>query len=57
MSTWDANRPWARLAIDHFMIGEGLEAVEGEVLPDIGSDHYPIWAVVRYEAGGLHTPK
>ena len=48
VSTWDANRPWLRLAIDHFMIGDDLRAVEGMVLPGIGSDHYPIWAVVRF---------
>ncbi len=51
ISTWDATKPGLRLVIDHIMIGEDWDGVESEVLPDIGSDHYPVRAVVRYGGG------
>ncbi len=44
--TWDAQRPWLGIPIDHILIGSDYEVVEADVLPDIGSDHRPIIAVV-----------
>ena len=46
ISTWDASRAWLRLPIDHVMVGRGIQTVESEVLPSVGSDHYPIYTVV-----------
>jgi len=46
ISTWDARKPWLRLAIDHVMIGREFETVEAEVMPTIGSDHYALFTVV-----------
>lgn len=47
VSTWDARKPWVRIAIDHVMIGRNFETVKAEVMPSIGSDHYPIYTVVK----------
>lgn len=46
ISTWDARKPWLRLAIDHVMIGSDFETVQAEVMPPIGSDHYALFTVV-----------
>lgn len=40
--TWNARRVWQNLVIDHGMIGQDIGVLETEVLPDIGSDHFPI---------------
>lgn len=47
ISTWDSRKPWLRLAIDHFLIGSDLEPVQSKVLSSVGSDHYPIYTIVR----------
>ena len=47
VATWDARKPWIRIAIDHVMIGRKFVPVEAEVMPSIGSDHYPIYTVVK----------
>ncbi len=44
--TWNA-RGVESLTIDHALVGEGMEVVASDVLPDIGSDHYPIRVTVR----------
>jgi endonuclease/exonuclease/phosphatase family metal-dependent hydrolase len=43
--TWPARRP--RHQIDHLLLTDGVEVVQGEVLDDAGSDHRPIRARLR----------
>jgi endonuclease/exonuclease/phosphatase family metal-dependent hydrolase len=43
--TWPAWRPHSQ--IDHLMVGDRLDVVAGEVLPDMGSDHLPVVAALR----------
>jgi endonuclease/exonuclease/phosphatase (EEP) superfamily protein YafD len=43
--TWPAPRPHSQ--IDHVFVRGGLEAVDGEVLPDVGSDHRPVRVTLR----------
>lgn len=43
--TWPAHRPHSQL--DHVLLGDGLRATSGEVLPPVGSDHLPIRATIR----------
>jgi endonuclease/exonuclease/phosphatase family metal-dependent hydrolase len=40
--TWPARRP--RHQIDHVLVTSSVEVVQGDVLPDLGSDHRPIRA-------------
>jgi len=40
--TWRAQRPLVQL--DHIMAGRGIELLQGDVLPPVGSDHLPIRA-------------
>lgn len=44
--TWDTERPWLGIPIDHILIGNDFEVVEANVLPAIGSDHSPITATL-----------
>jgi endonuclease/exonuclease/phosphatase family metal-dependent hydrolase len=43
--TWPAWRPHSQ--IDHVLVRGALRPVRGEVLPDAGSDHRPVRAVLR----------
>jgi endonuclease/exonuclease/phosphatase family metal-dependent hydrolase len=45
--TWPARRPHSQ--IDHILVrpGDGIELIEGEVLPSVGSDHRPVRATLR----------
>jgi endonuclease/exonuclease/phosphatase family metal-dependent hydrolase len=38
--TWPAHRPHSQ--IDHVLVRDDVEAVGGEILPDVGSDHRPV---------------
>jgi endonuclease/exonuclease/phosphatase family metal-dependent hydrolase len=43
--TWPAHRPGHQ--IDHVLVTPSVEVLDGEVLPDLGSDHRPIRARLR----------
>ena len=43
--TWPAHRPHSQ--IDHVLVREGIEVLEGEVLGDVGSDHRPVRVRLR----------
>lgn len=47
ISTWDAQRFWTGIPIDHIMISDGIEVIESRVLEDVGSDHFPVFAKVK----------
>lgn len=47
ISTWDAQRFWTGIPIDHIMVSENIEVVEASVLDSVGSDHFPIMAVIK----------
>ena len=47
VSTWDAERFWTGIPIDHILISDQLELVEAKILPHVGSDHRPVYAKVR----------
>jgi endonuclease/exonuclease/phosphatase family metal-dependent hydrolase len=38
--TWPAHRPHSQ--IDHVLVRTGVDVLEAEVLPDVGSDHRPV---------------
>lgn len=44
--TWPSHRPHSQ--IDHLLVTPSVEAVWGEVGPDLGSDHLPIRARLRW---------
>jgi endonuclease/exonuclease/phosphatase family metal-dependent hydrolase len=44
--TWPGHRPHSQ--IDHLLVTRSVEVVWGEVGPDLGSDHLPIRARVRW---------
>lgn len=44
--TWPAR--WPHSQIDHVLVSPGIEVLEREVLPDIGSDHRPVRVVLRW---------
>jgi len=44
-ATWPAHKPHSR--IDHLLVARGVEVLESETLPDVGSDHRPIRARLR----------
>jgi endonuclease/exonuclease/phosphatase family metal-dependent hydrolase len=44
-ATWPAHRPHSQL--DHILMSRTVEALHGEVLPDVGSDHRPVRATLR----------
>lgn len=44
--TWPAHRPHSQ--IDHLLVTPSVEALWGEVGPDLGSDHLPIRARLRW---------
>jgi endonuclease/exonuclease/phosphatase family metal-dependent hydrolase len=43
--TWPASRPHSQ--IDHVLVRPETQVLSGEVLPDVGSDHRPVRAVLR----------
>ncbi len=43
-ATWNASRPLLRIPIDHCLVEPEMHVLNREVGPDIGSDHFPIWA-------------
>lgn len=43
--TWPSRRPHSQ--IDHLLVGERLEVLSSEVLPDMGSDHRAVRASIR----------
>lgn len=45
--TWDAERPWLAIPIDHIMVGKQIGVVESAVLAGTGSDHRPIMAKLK----------
>ena len=47
ISTWDAQRFWTGIPIDHIMVSENVEVIESRILNGVGSDHFPIMAVIR----------
>jgi endonuclease/exonuclease/phosphatase family metal-dependent hydrolase len=44
--TWPAHRPHSQ--IDHVLVRAGVEVLEAEVLPDVGSDHRPVRVRLRF---------
>jgi endonuclease/exonuclease/phosphatase family metal-dependent hydrolase len=44
-ATWPAHRPHSQL--DHILVSRTVEVVDGEVLPNVGSDHRPVRATLR----------
>jgi endonuclease/exonuclease/phosphatase (EEP) superfamily protein YafD len=44
--TWPARRPHSQ--IDHILVRSGTEVLSSEVLPDVGSDHRPVRARLRF---------
>lgn len=46
LSTWPTQRWWMRIPIDHVLVPEDWAVKACERGPDIGSDHYPLRAVV-----------
>ncbi len=47
-STWNAKNPFFRLKIDHFLYNNNLGVETYRVLPEIGSDHYPLFVKFQY---------
>ena len=46
--TWPSNLPWfLRIPIDHVLASSGVGLEHAEVGPSIGSDHMPLFAVLR----------
>jgi endonuclease/exonuclease/phosphatase family metal-dependent hydrolase len=45
--TWPASRPHSQ--IDHILVRSDTHVVRGEVLPDVGSDHRPVRAILRFD--------
>lgn len=45
-ASWHATRPLIRIPIDHCLVEPGMQVMSREVGPDVGSDHFPIWAQV-----------
>jgi endonuclease/exonuclease/phosphatase (EEP) superfamily protein YafD len=43
---------WVRARIDHVLLGRGWRAVRASVGPDVGSDHRPVVADLRWVGGG-----
>jgi len=43
--TWPASRPHSQ--IDHILVRPGIEVLDAEVLPAVGSDHRPVRAHLR----------
>ncbi len=48
-STFPVAMPWLRYPLDHIFCSPHFRLVRMERLPDVGSDHFPIFAEVAYE--------
>ncbi len=48
-ATWAARHPLIGLPIDHVMLSDTVRLHRYEVLPDIGSDHFPVYAEVSID--------
>ena len=46
--TWFSRFPFMGLPIDHVLVNPGFRAAEVEVLPSIGSDHFPLLASLAF---------
>jgi endonuclease/exonuclease/phosphatase (EEP) superfamily protein YafD len=46
--TWPVQVPFLALQIDHFF-SKGIKQADFKILPNIGSDHYPIQTIVNFE--------
>jgi endonuclease/exonuclease/phosphatase (EEP) superfamily protein YafD len=47
--TWPVALPrWLGIKLDHIMLGQGCAVVDYSAGPDIGSDHRPVMARIRY---------
>jgi endonuclease/exonuclease/phosphatase family metal-dependent hydrolase len=44
--TWPSHRPHSQ--IDHVLVRDDVEVVDGEVLGEVGSDHLPVRATLRF---------
>jgi endonuclease/exonuclease/phosphatase (EEP) superfamily protein YafD len=45
-STFNANWPFIRFPVDHAFVSRHLEVADFEVLPHVGSDHFPVFVRV-----------
>lgn len=50
-NTFDATNPLLRFPLDHVFHSTDFKLVSFERLPDIGSDHFPIYIELSYEPG------
>lgn len=50
-NTFHVKWPFLRFPLDHIFVTEHFRYVTLETLPDIGSDHFPIYAELSYEPG------
>jgi len=48
-NTFHVKWPFLRFPLDHIFVTESFRYVKLETLPDIGSDHFPIFAELSYE--------
>ncbi|MCL4246062.1 MAG: endonuclease/exonuclease/phosphatase family protein [Candidatus Dadabacteria bacterium] len=48
-NTFHVKWPFLRFPLDHIFVTESFRYVALETLPDIGSDHFPIYAELSYE--------
>lgn len=58
-NTFHAQHPFFRYPLDHIFCSSHFQLVEIERLPDIGSDHFPMWVKLAYkpaEASEQETP-
>lgn len=46
--TWNADRRWLRVPIDHILTGNGAVALSRARGPYVGSDHFPITATIGF---------
>jgi endonuclease/exonuclease/phosphatase (EEP) superfamily protein YafD len=51
-STFHVKWPFLRFPLDHIFVTESFRYVRLQTLPDIGSDHFPIFAELSYEPNG-----
>lgn len=51
-NTFHVRWPFLRFPLDHIFVTEHFRYVTLEALPDIGSDHFPIYAELSYEPDG-----
>ena len=47
--TFNANYPLLQWPLDHLFVSPHFELVGIDRLPGIGSDHFPVFATLRYE--------